>query len=149
MSQKSGPWDKFIMPFKLMSEIEDHKPEPMKHCHLNAEHGVIEIYAYGGNNTYDIDVMRLRSPGDILDFIFQVKHKTWCGPQMMYELLTCFDMASELYLGGSVQGRFCPGGSNRVIDWEKTEINWKKIKLNAKENNNDTKNKKGNGTHKV
>jgi len=142
MTQKSGPWDKFIMPFKQMSEIEDHKPEPMKHCRLNAEHGVIEIYAYGGNNTYDIDVMRLRSPGDILDFIFQVKHKTWCGPQMMYELLTCFDMASELYLGGSVQGRFCPGGSNRIIDW-------KKIKLNAKENNNDTKNKKGNGTHKV
>ena len=142
MTQKSG------FSIKHISEIEDHKPEPMKHCRLNAEHGVIEIYAYGGNNTYDIDVMRLRSPGDILDFIFQVKHKTWCGPQMMYELLTCFDMASELYLGGSVQGRFCPGGSNRVIDWEKTEINWE-LNLNTKGNNNDTKNKEGNGTHKV
>jgi hypothetical protein len=142
MTQKSG------FKIKHISEIEDHKPEPMKHCRLNAEHGVIEIYAYGGNNTYDIDVMRLRSPGDILDFIFQVKHKTWCGPQMMYELLTCFDMASELYLGGSVQGRFCPGGSNRVIDWEKTEINWE-LNLNTKGNNNDTKNKEGNGTHKV
>ena len=142
MTQKSG------FKIKHISEIEDHKPEPMKHCRLNAEHGVIEIYAYGGNNTYDIDVMRLRSPGDILDFIFQVKHKTWCGPQMMYELLTCFDMASELYLGGSVQGRFCPGGSNRIIDWEKTEINWE-LNLNTKGNNNDTKNKEGNGTHKV
>ena len=142
MTQKSG------FSIKHISEIEDHKPEPMKHCRLNAEHGVIEIYAYGGNNTYDIDVMRLRSPGDILDFIFQVKHKTWCGPQMMYELLTCFDMASELYLGGSVQGRFCPGGSNRVIDWEKTEINWE-LNLNTKGNNNDTKNKEGNGSHKV
>ena len=142
MTQKSG------FSIKHISEIEDHKPEPMKHCRLNAEHGVIEIYAYGGNNTYDIDVMRLRSPGDILDFIFQVKHKTWCGPQMMYELLTCFDMASELYLGGSVQGRFCPGGSNRVIDWEKTEINWE-LNLNTKGNNNDTKSKEGNGTHKV
>ena len=142
MTQKSG------FSIKHISEIEDHKPEPMKHCRLNAEHGVIEIYAYGGNNTYDIDVMRLRSPGDILDFIFQVKHKTWCGPQMMYELLTCFDMASELYLGGSVQGRFCPGGSNRIIDWEKTEINWE-LNLNTKGNNNDTKNKEGNGTHKV
>lgn len=71
---------------------------------------VLAIYDHTGRERYSIDLKRLTDSASLLDFIYQVKHKSWCTPEILYALIDGFDSACGKFLDTTVQGAFCSGG---------------------------------------
>ena len=99
----------------------------MDTCVIDKKNLVITIYLEGYHSGYEIDLERLIDSASVLDFIFQIKHKSWCTPELMMNLLECFDKACELFQNSSVQGTFCTWGMNssggKPVTWDKALFN--------------------------
>ena len=89
-------------------------------AHINEELLTIEIDT-GRGHTYQVDLERCSTPAQGLDWIFQVKSKTWATPEIMFDLLTALDVACWIFHGGSLQGCLCPCGTSKKIKWSKDE----------------------------
>ncbi|MBT9141417.1 MAG: hypothetical protein DDT30_02009 [Dehalococcoidia bacterium] len=77
------------------------KYNPATHC--------LEIRKRLGGITYDYDVCldRCDTAARLLDWIYQVKHKRWAGPDDIADLIYAFED-----IMGHVQARLCSGGLN-------------------------------------
>ena len=75
----------------------------------------------GRGHTYEIDLERCRTPGEVLDWIYQIKSKTWATSEIIFDLLTALEVACQIFHGKGVQGSLCPFGVSRQIRWGKDE----------------------------
>ncbi len=48
-----------------------------------------------GQDTYEIPWRSASSPTAVLDWIYQIQHKTWATPEMVYDLVTAFDVVLD------------------------------------------------------
>jgi len=62
------------------------------------------------NDRYEVDLEQCGSSAAILDWIFQILHKCWATPDMMYELLQKLDHTLE------PQRNFCSWGVEQKPD---------------------------------
>ena len=67
---------------------------------------------------YYVPLKRCATSAQCLDWILQVAKKTWCTPQMLYDLVEQIELACREVHGKSAQSVFCPGGSYREVKWE-------------------------------
>jgi hypothetical protein len=82
------------------------------------------------NPTYVVDLTRLTTSGQLLDWILQLHRKgTWSEAHQqsmgmhpdfqLHEFITLVGLVSHRYLGKNIQGAFSPSGEHRAIDWDK------------------------------
>jgi hypothetical protein len=86
-------------------------------AHINEELLTIEIDTGHCDHTYQVDLERCNTPGQMLDWIFQVKSKTWATPEIMFDFLTALEVSCQIFHGKGVQGSLCPFGTSRQIKW--------------------------------
>lgn len=68
-----------------------------------------------GHHQYEIDLETCQTPADVLNWIFQVRAKSWATPMMMMDLITAFNEAFRRWHGGGVQGALiCRDGP---VEW--------------------------------
>ena len=79
----------------------------------------IEIDTGHYGHTYQIDLTRCSTAGEVLDWIFQIKSKTWATSEIMFDLLTALNVACEIFHGQTVQGCLCPCGVPEEVRWSK------------------------------
>ncbi|MGN8075620.1 TIR domain-containing protein [Enterobacter sp. 22104] len=84
---------------------------------FDPENGVVSFWS-GGTEVYDFNVNRLSSGSEVLDWFFQVSNKSWCTGEHLKAFLDCLEQITDLYFNNNAQGVFCPGGQNKIIDWE-------------------------------
>ena len=68
----------------------------------------------GHHHSYYVDFERCNDSAQILDWIFQIKHKPWCSDEDIADLLRAFD--DLMY---TVQSTVCSGGINKQFDCKK------------------------------
>jgi hypothetical protein len=80
----------------------------------------IRFYDDEGRELYSdgIDINGLNSTGEVLDWIFQIKSKSWCSPQMLDEFISAIEDVSLKHFNNTAQGVFCPGGAHRKVSWK-------------------------------
>lgn len=72
----------------------------------------------GDGVIYEIDLDLCTTAAQVLDWIFQVLGKSWCTPELMFELLEAFDHAAITMLGDDIQGAICRSPNDRV-SWKR------------------------------
>ncbi|MBN1841502.1 MAG: hypothetical protein JW883_04360 [Deltaproteobacteria bacterium] len=72
-----------------------------------------------GQHKYEVDLERCNTPGQVLDWIFQVFSKRWATPELMYDFLEALNVACHRFHGTSVQGCLCSFGANKRVKWSK------------------------------
>jgi hypothetical protein len=78
---------------------------------------------------YEIDLERCKNPGEVMDWIFQLRWKNWVTPEVMSSFLREFEKVFEEIFHTNAQA-LCPGGYNDMVaDWKKGEIYDRKNKL--------------------
>lgn len=70
-----------------------------------------------GMHTYDISLSQIDSGAEIVDFIFQIAHKGWSGPDHIYQFVKMIEDLAQSAFNSNAQGVFCPMGSNKVVAW--------------------------------
>ena len=68
----------------------------------------------GDHSYYEVDLERCTNSAEILDWIFQVHGKPWCGNKDIADLLRAFDDLMEI-----VQSKVCSGGKNTKFNFRK------------------------------
>lgn len=101
----------------IMKAIPFHKLRDGSTARIDEDSLTIELDA--GWHRYEVDLERCNTPGQVLDWIFQVKAKTWATPELMYDLLEALNVACRRFHGTSVQGCLCSGGANKRVKWSK------------------------------
>lgn len=104
--------------------IKDAKEDRIKliqkgewgHWKYNPDNLTLEIDKVidGHHHRYYIDFERCNNSAQILDWIFQIKHKPWCSDEDIADLLRAFDALLH-----TVQGRVCSGGIDHQFDCKK------------------------------
>lgn len=95
--------------FKTFDELL--KPEPIRDGHewgpwrLDAK--LLTLTHIRG---YEIDLERIHSSAEMLDWIFQVLHKIWCTPETTKGLLDAFDALFD------PQANLCSMGHSKTIN---------------------------------
>ena len=70
----------------------------------------LEYYDEDGNYRYGVDLERCNSSAEVLDWIFQVNTKNWCGYECIGQLVQALgDLLHP-------QQNICSGGRNRRFD---------------------------------
>lgn len=77
----------------------------------------ITIYDQDGKEIYDFNLNRVTTSAQMLDWIYQVKTKRWCTPEILFAVIDVFDSACRKYLNATVQGAFCPFGNDHQVSW--------------------------------
>ena len=104
--------------YELLKAFKDHNPR--KDIGPNAT--IDEKLHYidvKGPYEYSIPLCECETPAHVLNWIFQIKAKTWATPEIVYDLLTAFDVACQIYHGNTVQGCLCPGGGPSSVRFSK------------------------------
>jgi len=65
-------------------------------------------------NYYEVDLEQCKNSAQILDWIFQIKEKSWCSDKDIADLLRAFN---DLMQG--VQSKVCSGGIDKKFDFKK------------------------------
>jgi hypothetical protein len=75
----------------------------------------LEIVLKHDGCSYYVDLERLTTAAQALDWIFQLYGKGWCDAD-----IACLEDAVEERFGQNLQGAFCPYGKNpgRKINWK-------------------------------
>ena len=98
--------------------IRKNERQPLHHGHrwgnwrLNATNLTLE-HLTGDHLDYYVDLEKMNTSAEMLDWIFQVRGKAWASDQDMGDLLTAFD---ELL---KPQVNLCSGGRGRPFDASK------------------------------
>jgi len=107
--------DKARKPQKPLEFIDWSEPLPDPRTMLGKNASLDERQHYidvkTGHGDYSIPLSRCGTPAQVLDWIFQIKRKTWATPNVVYDLLTAFDVACEVYHNKPVQGCLCSFGA--------------------------------------
>lgn len=91
----------------------------MAKVYFDKENLTIQIDHENGGNIYYIDLEECKNSAQLLDWIFQIIEKTWCTPQIMFDILKCIDDACHEVHGNYVQGVYCPWGKSKQVNWKK------------------------------
>lgn len=83
--------------------------------HLDMDEGVINVWT--GNYFYSVELERLDSSAELLDFILQISMKTWSNQNALREFIDCVNEACATTFGTTAQVAFCPSGVDRVVNW--------------------------------
>ena len=67
-------------------------------------------YPVTRNYEYEIDLEKMRCSAEILNWIFQIRGKTWATPEVMYDLLTAIRVLIH------PQQNVCSWGKDRRIN---------------------------------
>jgi hypothetical protein len=113
MPNKTSPPD-----FTLHAIPYSELPEPRAPCHgkmwgpwkLNARNLTLTHTKAYPSSDYEINLERMNTSGQMLDWIFQVHDKTWCSPQDMGLLIAAL---RELF---HPQSTLCSGGGSHTLD---------------------------------
>jgi hypothetical protein len=98
--------------------IKRHEPQPPHHgdrwgnWRLDAKNLTLE-HLTGDHLDYDVDLEKMNTSAEMLDWIFQVRGKAWASDQDMGDLLTALD---ELL---KPQVNLCSGGRDCRFDASK------------------------------
>jgi hypothetical protein len=85
------------------------------------EKTMIVYFRDNSNLIYDIDLVRCRSSAALLDWIYQIRGKRWCSPEVLAAFVEAVEHACQLVFQKPVQGVFCSWGCDYSVDWiEKT-----------------------------
>ncbi len=89
--------------FVCMADIESTTRSHPKVTHLRDTNELSFVGDRDGfrHIRYEIDLDRCATPAAVLGWIYQVKHKAWMTPDLMFDILTAFDVAMGR---GGVQG---------------------------------------------
>ena len=68
---------------------------------------------------YSVELEKCTDSAQILDYIFQIANKTWCSPQILYDLIQEIEKACREIHSEAAQGVFCPFGENQEVKWKK------------------------------
>ena len=91
---------------------------------FNADQKTIDVIVDPNDqntSTYEIDLVRATNSAELLDWILQVAEKSWCTPQHLFDLIEEIGNTCLAIFGNSPQGVYCPGGSDRKVDWSQDE----------------------------
>ena len=70
----------------------------------------LEYYNQKGNHQYGVDLNRCNNSAQVLDWIFQINTKTWCGYECMGQLVQALrDLLHP-------QANICGGGKDHVFE---------------------------------
>jgi len=69
-------------------------------------------YWRDGRRFYAVDLERCNTSAQILDWIFQLKGKTWFSPEGLWELLEAFDL-----LANTIQSKVCSFGRDKPFNF--------------------------------
>ncbi len=67
--------------------------------------------------SYVIDLERCTDSAQMLDSLFQLQLKTWCTPQILFDVFKEIDKACAEIQGKNAQAVFCPLGENQAVQW--------------------------------
>jgi len=84
---------------------------------FDSTHQTICVQTDANSHTYDIELARLDSGAEIVDFIFQIAAKGWSGPDHVYQFVRMIEDLSQAAFGVNAQGLFCPSGVNKTVPW--------------------------------
>jgi len=106
----------------FLKEAESNRTERIKksqwgYWKYNPNNLTLEIAkkgAYPKSNPYYVDLEQCNTSAEMLDWIFQLKNKTWCSDKDIADLLRAFDDLMD-----TVQGKVCSGGINRRFNFKK------------------------------
>jgi hypothetical protein len=82
-----------------------------------ADNLTIQVLHDDGSWLYEIDVERCRNSAETLDWLYQVLYKSWCSPQVIFDVMWALEQACQKYHRESVQGTFCGLGIDRRVKW--------------------------------
>ena len=82
-----------------------------------ADNLTIQILTDEGSWLYEIDVERCRSSAETLNWLYQVLYKSWCSPQVIFDIMWALEQACQKYHHKSVQGAFCGLGKDHRVKW--------------------------------
>ncbi|MCA6060853.1 TIR domain-containing protein [Thalassolituus sp. ST750PaO-4] len=99
-------------PNRLPDFFEKKKPVT-----FDPETGVISFWS-DNSEVYDFTIDRLTSGSEVLDWFLQVGNKGWCTGEHLKAFIDCLEEMTDLYFENNAQGVFCPGGANKVVDWD-------------------------------
>lgn len=83
--------------FEATDEWLTSPPDPREQiragakAQLNEKLLTIDVDTGHAGYIYDVDLERCNTPAEVLDWIFQVKQKTWCTPEIIFDLLPWWD----------------------------------------------------------
>ena len=78
---------------------------------------ILTLEYVNGRWNYQIDLEECTTPAELLDWLFQIQGKSWCTPEVLYDLFELLEAVSKHMLGTSVQGAFCPFCKSRTVAW--------------------------------
>lgn len=82
-----------------------------------ADNLTIQILTDSGSWLYEIDLERCQGSAALLDALFQVLYKSWCTPQVIFDIMWQVEAACKKYQRNSVQGTFCSLGIDHKVSW--------------------------------
>ena len=77
---------------------------------------VLRIHPY-----YDVDLERCTTGAQVMDWIFQLRWKSWCTPDVMMSFLDTFEKAFSDIFHSTAQA-MCSMGNTYEADWNKGKI---------------------------
>lgn len=72
---------------------------------------------FRNDSPYQIQIDRLNSASELLDFILQINSKGICSPEHIKAFLDSIEEICDRYFKSNAQGIFCPGGRNNSVSW--------------------------------
>lgn len=69
------------------------------------------------HSSYDIELDRLCSSAELLDFILQINAKRTTKPDHIKAFLDCLEELTDRYFKKNAQGIFCPFGETKDVEW--------------------------------
>jgi len=70
---------------------------------------------------YEIDLERCTTGSEVMDWIFQIRWKTWLTPNIIFSFLEEFENAFHEIFGTNAQA-MCGSGADFFANWKKGKI---------------------------
>lgn len=80
------------------------------HAVFDTDSLCILIYDDEKKLVYEIDVENCTTAAQILDWIYQLYHKTWVTPVILRDIIECMNIVFLRIFSKGVQGMICPFG---------------------------------------
>lgn len=80
---------------------------------------------------YEIDLERLTSASQVLDFILQIAGKTWCDDSLLMEVIHAIEHACDRVFDNQAQGVLCPCGTRMTVDWRNKDVSELRQKISG------------------
>jgi hypothetical protein len=68
---------------------------------------------------HEIDLNECTDAARMLDALLLLSRKTWCTPDILFDVVLCMEEASQKVHNTTAQNVFCPLGQFRSTTWKK------------------------------